>query len=136
MRLSHPRGQPGESTDERCGTFLCCGFRSPAAGNPAPPHGVVLCSRQRLTAWSCVHDRTTTMSDPLRGTPGSNPPPHLRPDGDDRSIGWTLGAVAAVAMLGVSYWAWSEHAPVPAPAITAAPAPVTGVPASPPETTT
>jgi hypothetical protein len=71
------------------------------------------------------------MSDPFQGPPGTNPPRRLRPDGDNGAIGWTLGAVCVVALLGVSYWAWSERAPAPTnpPAVTAAPAPA-------PDTTT
>jgi hypothetical protein len=76
------------------------------------------------------------MSDPFRGPPGTNSPRHLRQDGEAGAIGWTLGAVAAVALMGVSYWAWSERpsAPAGSPAVTAAPAP--GVPAPAPDTTT
>ena len=76
------------------------------------------------------------MSDPVHGPPGGEPPHHLRAGGDGGAIGWALGAVAAVALFGVSWWAWSEHAPVPAspPAVSAAPAPTTSAPEG--ETTT
>ena len=77
------------------------------------------------------------MSDPFRGPPGTNPPRHLRADSDNGALGWTLGAIALVALFTVSWWAWSEHAPVASPpAVTATPAPATGVPAPEPETTT
>jgi hypothetical protein len=80
------------------------------------------------------------MSDPFREPAGTNPPRHLQPEGDTRAVGWTLGTVAVVALFTVSWWAWSERAPMPAdpPAVTAAPAPApaTGVPAPEPETTT
>ena len=70
------------------------------------------------------------MSDPVHGPPGGEPPRHLRAGSDGGAIGWALGAVAAVALFGVSWWAWSEHAPVPAspPAVRAAPAPTTAAP--------
>ena len=65
------------------------------------------------------------MSDPFRDPPGNKAPSHLQPGSDNDAIGWTLGAVAVVALFGVSWWAWSERAPVPAdpPAVTIGQAP-------------
>lgn len=78
------------------------------------------------------------MSVSFRRSPDPKPRSPIRQDGDNRAIAWTVGVVAVVALFGVSYWAWSERAPVAAnpPAVTAAPAPATGVPVPAPETTT
>ncbi|MFL6797952.1 MAG: hypothetical protein ACJ8F3_11110 [Xanthobacteraceae bacterium] len=77
------------------------------------------------------------MSDPFRDRPGDSA--HHLATRDRRTVGWTIGLVAILALLGVSYWAWNESAGSPTanpPAVTAAPAPATGVPAPRPETTT
>jgi len=93
-------------------------------GNRASHQGVELCT---------TSETSQQMPGPLRSVPDRDTPLHLRQESDSEAIGWTLGAVAVVALLGVSYWAWSEHVPIPAkPAVTAAPA----APAQAPDTTT
>ena len=78
------------------------------------------------------------MPDPFRGPPGTNPPRHV-PNRDYGMMGWAAAGVAAVVVLGLALlWGESGRKSPAAnpPAVTAAPAPSTGVPAPGPQSTT
>ena len=81
------------------------------------------------------------MSDPYSVPPhsaGTNPPRHVREQTSDGT--WMGAAIAVAVIVGLGFWALSHRSePTTAanpPAVTAAPAPATGVPAPRPEETT
>lgn len=80
--------------------------------------------------------------DPFRGPPGTNPPRHLRPDGDGNGIiGWTLGIAAVLCALALAVYGMSGRihtAAVDPPTVIGIPAqtaPTAKAPAPRPETT-
>ena len=79
------------------------------------------------------------MSEPYRDPARA---PYITRDRSNNTMGWTLGALAAAAILGVVFYsmagARTDRTPTAAnpPAVTVAPAPAARVPAPPPEETT
>lgn len=73
--------------------------------------------------------------DPFRGPPGTNPPRHVRSEGNG-IIGWTLGVAAVLVALGFAIYGMSGRihtAAVDPPAVIGIPAPTSKAPV--PETT-
>ena len=70
--------------------------------------------------------------DPFRGPPGTNPPRHLRPDGDGNGIvGWTLGIAAVLVAFALAVYGMSGRihtAAVDPPAVIGIPAPTSKAP--------
>ncbi len=79
--------------------------------------------------------------DPFRGPPGTNPPRHLRPDGDGNDngiIGWTLGIAAVLVAFALAIYGISGRihtAAVDPPSVIGIPAPAAKAPARGAETT-
>jgi hypothetical protein len=72
--------------------------------------------------------------DSYRGPQDTSPPWYSR---DTHSgLLWATAALAVAAVVGLGFWATSDHSTANPPAVTAAPAPATGTPAPPPEQTT